>query len=93
MYTFHSDAGHGWLAVEAIELAVLGIAGDITHFSYTQDGTVYLEEDQDLATFLKAKLKLGTEWAESASDWWRKHVRTVEHTGDAPIRRMPRYGR
>jgi hypothetical protein len=55
-YVFHTDPGHGWLAVKMAELHRLGIAGQITRFSYMRGQTAYLEEDCDLTTFIKAKI-------------------------------------
>jgi len=60
-YFFHSDAGHGWLGVKRTELERLGIAEQITHYSYQRGGMVYLEEDQDASTFAKRKQELGEE--------------------------------
>jgi hypothetical protein len=54
-YTFFEDPGHGWLEVDREELRKLGIEEDITGWSYQKGNKVYLEEDQDLSTFLKAK--------------------------------------
>lgn len=51
---FHSDSGHGWLAVKRGEIEKLGIADKITTFSYQKGKTVYLEEDTDLSTFKTA---------------------------------------
>ena len=53
-YIFHTDPGHGWLAVKRQELAQLRISDRITPYSYTRGDTVYLEEDCDLATFFQA---------------------------------------
>lgn len=58
-YIFHTDPGHGWLAVKRSELASLGILNKITAFSYQKGGTVYLEEDCDLASFCEAKKAIG----------------------------------
>lgn len=46
---FYSDPGHGWGAVKRKVLDQLGIADKITYYSYMKGGTVYLEEDCDLA--------------------------------------------
>ena len=54
-YKFHYDAGHGWLEVELNELKELGIEKEISQFSYQKDEKVYLEEDCDVAVFIKAK--------------------------------------
>ena len=51
---FHSDPGHGWLAVKLSELKMLGIENDITSFSYVKGKTAYLEEDCDATRFIKA---------------------------------------
>jgi hypothetical protein len=54
-YIFHSDPGHGWLAVKYTELESLGILNKISGYSYVKGGTVYLEEDCDLSAFVTAK--------------------------------------
>lgn len=68
-YTFHSDAGHGWLAVKRKELIDLDIMDKISGYSYISktEKTIYLEEDGDLSTFFFAKVKLGA--PESMQDW------------------------
>ncbi len=53
-YIFHSDAGHGWLAVKRTELDRLGLVGLISDYSYEHDDMVYLEEDVDAGLFIKA---------------------------------------
>lgn len=50
----YSDPGHGWLAVKRSMLAELNILDKITKFSYQKGKTVYLEEDQDVNTFMQA---------------------------------------
>jgi hypothetical protein len=52
--TFHSDAGHGWLAVKIKHLQELGLQDKITMYSYTKGDTVYLEEDYDMMQFCQA---------------------------------------
>jgi hypothetical protein len=54
-YHFYADPGHGWLKVKLSELFKLGIQDKITSCSYIRKGFVYLEEDVDAQTFLKAK--------------------------------------
>ena len=54
-YIYFTDPGHGWLRVKRAELENLGIAGYITPYSYAKGQWVYLEEDLDMATFMKAK--------------------------------------
>ncbi|MBT5122824.1 MAG: hypothetical protein HOM38_08890 [Euryarchaeota archaeon] len=51
---FHSDAGHGWLAVKMDELKMMGIESDISEHSYVKGKTVYLEEDCDAMKFINA---------------------------------------
>jgi hypothetical protein len=53
---FYENSGHGWLRVKKSLLKSLGIADKITHFSYETGTFAYLEEDVDLATFIKALL-------------------------------------
>lgn len=55
-YIYHSDAGHGWLAVKQKELAELGILEKVSVFSYHNGQTVYLEEDVDAGLFVQAYL-------------------------------------
>lgn len=52
-YIFHSDPGHGWLAVKKSELTELQIMQAITPYSYMKGDTVYLEEDCDMTTFVR----------------------------------------
>ena len=54
--TYHAyiDPGHGWLKVPRKELHELGIADQITPYSYQRGDWVYLEEDRDWAVFTKA---------------------------------------
>ena len=59
MYVFHSDPGHGWLAVKRKELVRLAILNKVSQCSYQRGGTVYLEEDCDASLFIDAKDKAG----------------------------------
>jgi hypothetical protein len=59
--TFHSDAGHGWLAVKIKHLIELGLQDNITMYSYTKGCTVYLEEDYDMMQFCQAAKQQGIE--------------------------------
>ena len=58
---FHQDGGHGWLCVKRSELEALGIADQITAFSYQKNQSVYLEEDQDYTTYHDALKERGIE--------------------------------
>lgn len=60
---FHTDPGHGWLAVPLEELEVLGVAKDISTYSYFKAGIVYLEEDCDAGIYLDAVKRAGYEVA------------------------------
>ena len=51
---FHSDAGHGWMAVKLSELKMLGIEADISSYSFVKGKTAYLEEDVDAMAFINA---------------------------------------
>ena len=51
---FHSDPGHGWLAVKLNEIKMLGIENEISNFSYVKGKTAYLEEDCDATKFINA---------------------------------------
>lgn len=78
---YHTDPGHGWLQVTRAELEQLGIAGEITSCSYQSGPYVYLEEDCDAETYIKAlEAKTG-----AVLDFVEKFK---EQT---PIRTYPRY--
>ena len=51
---FHSDNGHGWMAVKLSELKMFGIEDKISSYSYVKGKTAYLEEDCDAMTFIQA---------------------------------------
>lgn len=53
-FNYYCDSGHGWVKVERQRLHDLGILNDISNYSYQRNDIVYLEEDSDLETFLKA---------------------------------------
>lgn len=54
-YDFISDPSHGWLKVQLDELEWLGITDQISSYSYIKGNMAYLEEDVDMALFLRAK--------------------------------------
>jgi hypothetical protein len=58
---FYADPAHGWLAVKTAELTELGIANEITGYSYQKGKTSYLEEDRDAMTYVMAQRKRGIE--------------------------------
>ena len=51
---FISDPGHGWLEVPVSELVRLGIATQISRYSYKKGAMAYLEEDSDAGVYLGA---------------------------------------
>lgn len=53
-FTMYSDPSHGWLKVKESEVKEVGIEKLITGFSHVRGEYVYLEEDCDAPTFLKA---------------------------------------
>lgn len=50
----YSDPGHAWGKVKRIVLHNLGIANNISSYSYQRGEYVYLEEDCDLSTLCMA---------------------------------------
>ncbi len=53
--TYHIDPGHGWLEVSASDLAAVNLtAHDFSDYSYYTRGRLYLEEDSDMGTFMRA---------------------------------------
>jgi len=61
IFKAYSDDGHGWMAVKIADLCELGIENQISVYSYQKGESVYLEEDCDLITFVKAfELKFNT---------------------------------
>jgi len=57
--TIYSDSGHAWGKVKKALLDRLGIAKDISMFSYMRDNYAYLEEDCDLPKLCSALRKQG----------------------------------
>lgn len=89
-FTYHQDPGHGWLAVPRTLLHALGIASEITRYSFeTWDGsTVYLEEDCDLNTFSRAVCKhTDLAW----QSWAAAHIVDQHYQREAPCRNLGSY--
>ena len=59
IFHFVADPGHGWLKVPVAELERLGIADQISPFSYQKDSMAYLEEDSDMSVFINARQAVG----------------------------------
>ena len=55
--TYHTDPGHGWLAVPHDLIATLGLKP--SSFSYRDAQFGYLEEDCDAGDFMEAVTKAG----------------------------------
>jgi hypothetical protein len=51
--SYFTDPGHGWVSVKIDTLKNLGIADQISHYSYMRGKSAYLEEDCDLATLYR----------------------------------------
>ena len=79
-YEFHSDPGHGWMKVTVAEVERLGIGGQISSYSYVNDGFLYLEEDCDMGLFCETKERLG-----------EKFGFIDIHTPVTPIRDYPKW--
>jgi hypothetical protein len=52
--TVYADPGHAWAKVSKKELIKLGIADDISSFSYQKGDYAFLEEDCDLEKYILA---------------------------------------
>ena len=59
---YYTDAGHGWFKVDRALLNKLGIATDISNYSYQRKNSVYLEEDGDAGHLFKALDSAGISW-------------------------------
>lgn len=58
-FRFIEDPGHSWLEIPRKFLYDLGIAGQISQYSYQRGEMVYLEEDCDAYVFLQTMKDLG----------------------------------
>ena len=58
-YRYLQDPGHGWIRVPRAELDALGIASQVSKYSYQQGGWVYLEEDCDAGLWISARNAAG----------------------------------
>lgn len=80
---FLADPGHGWLQVDMEHVRRLGIAQQISAYSYiSRDGrTAYLEEDCDAGRYIEACKAAGI----------AIELRDHHSNGDSFIRRLPGY--
>jgi hypothetical protein len=58
---FYCDPGHGWVKISIDKLKQLGIADQISSYSYMRKNYAYLEEDCDLGRLYAAADKAGIE--------------------------------
>ena len=80
VYTYYTDAGHGWLEVEKKELIELGIDNIISYHSFEKGGLVYLEEDVDVGVFVVAyKNKYGVSPQHKDVYEERSSIRNYDH--------------
>ena len=76
---YYTDSGHGWLAVSRSDLETLGIADQISTYSYQRAARAYLEEDLDMTTFMKAAHAAG--WKVNIREHYtdRSAIRSYDH--------------
>ena len=94
-YDWITDPAHGWLTVSLAELQDLGIADDITPFSYinTSKGVAYLEEDCDALRFIRAK-GVDIRDREALSQWCDENTRShhaAARYSTHPVRNCEQY--
>jgi len=58
----YADPGHAWAKVSKKELVKLGIANEISSFSYENGDFAFLEEDCDLEKYIMALRAKGIEY-------------------------------
>ena len=80
-YSFHSDAGHGWLKVSIDELKRLKLMDKISPYSYRKGNYAYLEEDSDASQFINLKKALKEKFK----------YNEVDDGGSSPIRNYPAF--
>jgi len=75
------DSGHGWVGIDYATIDQLGIATEISPYSYRGQTMAWLEEDRDAEILLRALSCSGIKY----------RVRDEHIDGDAPIRMLPRW--
>ena len=70
---YFTDPGHGWAACKIKTLHALGIADQISFYSYTRGKTAYLEEDCDFSVLLNALTRAGIEYRITEKHTDRRH--------------------
>lgn len=78
---FYADPGHGWLAVPLADLTNLGIAGEISHYSYMTSTQAFLEEDRDASIYMNAAKDKG----------WTVNIDHNHSNNDSKIRTYGNY--
>ena len=78
---YFTDPSHGWLEVKRSDLIALKIEDNISHFSYEKGSKVYLEEDNDMGTYLRAAIAAG----------WNAYFEATHTDSESPIRLYNRY--
>jgi len=58
-FRYYQDPGHGWVAIKIKLLKKLGIAEQISSFSYMRNDKAFLEEDCDMARLINRLDELG----------------------------------
>jgi hypothetical protein len=59
---YYTDSGHGWAACKIDTLRNLGIANQISTYSYMRGRTAYLEEDCDFSLLIAALQRAGKDY-------------------------------
>jgi hypothetical protein len=88
-YTYIQDSGHGWLEVPREEITP-ELAEKISSCSYMNGQNVYLEEDCDMAEFLKEKIE-GPLSAETYRPWADENIDDYHIDGSCFVRNLPSF--
>lgn len=87
-HTYWQDPGHGWLEVRQSDIIILDLMGKISGYSYRKGEMVYLEEDQDAGTYIKALFS--GETAEQDVKAWNSML-VIKHQENIFIRNLNHY--
>jgi len=79
---FRSDPNHSWLEVPLQDLTTLGVADEISAYSYQNETNAYLEEDVDAYVYLRAAREAG----------WSVTTQDAYVDGESFVPRLPPYG-
>lgn len=89
-HVYHEDAGHAWLKVPRLVLRRLDLLDKISGYSYEYIGFVYLEEDMDAITYLRALFPEGFD-TETYRQFHTMYI-SSKYDGDVSrIRDFPHY--